>query len=81
MGFGAGSSWRCCRRKKRRNCRCCSPAELYRRKAEQTELEVVNGLIQEKRKVVKMCREILEETAKNETVKEPEKAREQEIVR
>ncbi len=38
-------------------------------------------MIQEKRKVVKMCREILEETAKNETVKEPEKAREQEIVR
>ncbi len=38
-------------------------------------------MIQEKRKVVKMCREILEETAKNETVKEHEKAREQEIVR
>lgn len=55
--------------------------QLYRRNAEPTELGVINGLIREKRKVVKTCKKILEETAKSETVKEPEKAREQQIVR
>ncbi len=55
--------------------------QLYRRKAEPAELEVINELIREKRKVVKMCREILEETARNEIVKGPEKVRKQEIAR
>ena len=55
--------------------------QLYRRKTEPAELETVNELLREKRKVVKMCREILEETAKSETVKVPEKVREQQIVR
>ena len=55
--------------------------QLYRRKAEPAELKVINELIREKRKVVKMCREILEETARNEIVKGPEKVRKQEIAR
>lgn len=55
--------------------------QLYRRKAGPAELEVFNELIREKRRMVKMCREILEETAKSETVKEPERTWEQEIVR
>ncbi len=55
--------------------------QFYRRKAGSAELGMVNELIREKRKVVKMCREILEKTAKNETVKVPERAREQGIVR
>ena len=55
--------------------------QLYRRKAEPEDLKVINGLIREKRKVVKMCREILEETRETRAVKGPEKAREQEIVR
>ena len=55
--------------------------QLYRQKAEPAELEVVNELIQEKRKVVKICREILEEMNEMQTVKKPERAREQQIVR
>lgn len=55
--------------------------QLYRQKAEPANLEVINALIKEKRKVVKMCREILEETSETQTVREPEKAHEQEIVR
>ena len=55
--------------------------QLYRRKAGPEELEAVNSLIRGKRKVVKMCREILEETGEMQTVKVPEKAREQQIAR
>lgn len=55
--------------------------QLYRREAEPEDLEVIKELIREKRRVVKMCREILEETNETQTVREPEKTREQEIVR
>ena len=39
---------------------------MYRRKAEPSELEAVNDLIREKREIVRMCKQILEQSAKME---------------